>query len=415
MPGSPAAHPGIAAAATQLGPLRQPCYVVARDNGASARYHGVSYWVFGDGFYEPKRCDGSPLDHAALLVSAMGWTTQTSLHGVRAGNIDLRRWRDLTDGRGIITELLPPTPDERRFNARHADCARLRADDPYGCYARIALFSSSIVADPTRDRLIVFFGQVCRRVPPRRAAPVLPGYAQEANCGSPWTDHGQSVAVVRMSRARAAPLGVERPRIAHAPDPRRPTLLWPDAIPGFAGRSRPHFESPVVSDGHLYAYSACPRTPLSLTCKLVARVALADVLDAAQWRYLSGVADGGRPRWDRDVFRASPVNGGGGSIAWVPRLRAYLTSPLPVGPAALRHGLLPGERDALGPVVSAPEVLFHGVRRNKGTLFGSFGAALHPEFAEGGGRTQYVTYWVPGAATGSLQFVRVAFTARTSP
>jgi hypothetical protein len=148
---------------------------------------------------------------------------------------------------------------------------------------------------------------------------------------------------------------------------------------------------------------------------LVARVALADMLDAAKWRYLSGVADGGRPRWDRDVFRASPINGGGGSLTWVPHLRAYLSvATAPWDPQRSDTVFFQVSATPWGPW-SAPEVLFHGVRRNKGTLFGSYGAALHPEFAEGSGRTQYVTYSVPGAATGSLQLVRVAFTARTSP
>jgi hypothetical protein len=44
------ANPTVAAT-LKLGALRQPCHVLARDNGSSARYNGVSYWIFGDGFY----------------------------------------------------------------------------------------------------------------------------------------------------------------------------------------------------------------------------------------------------------------------------------------------------------------------------------------------------------------------------
>jgi hypothetical protein len=400
----------IAAAPIKLGALRQPCYVVARDNGSSAAYHGVSYWVFGDGFYGAERCQRPPQLRAAFLVSGFGWTTQRSLRVARRTNIDLDRWHDLTNGHGVLRELLPLTAEERRFNARHADCARLPPDDPYGCHARIALFSSSIVADPARDRLIVFFGQVCRRLAPADVAPVLPTYAQEANCGKPWSDRGQSIAVVRMAPGRMPPVAVERPTIAHAPDPRRPTLLWPDRTPEFTGPSRPPFASPVVAGGQLYAYSPCPAVRWSLTCKLVGRVALDDVLDAAKWRYVSGTTSSGRARWTSDVRRAVGVNGGGESTAWVPYLHAYLSiAEAPWDPARFDQVFYQVSPRPWGPW-SPPRLLFKGVRRPKKTLFGSYGATLHPEFAEMGGRIQYITYSVPGALTGSLQLAKVAFT-----
>jgi hypothetical protein len=404
----------IAAAATKLGALRHPCYVIARDNGSSAAYHGVSYWVFGDGFYGSQRCERRSRARPTLVSSALGWTTQRRLRVARSTNIDLARWRDLTDDHGDLRELLPLTADERRFNARHTKCARLRWDDPYGCYARIALFSSSIIADPARDRLIVFFGQVCRRLAPPGVEPVVATYRQEANCGSPWSDRGQSIAVVRMSPGREQPVAVERPTIAHAPDPGRPTLLWPDRTPEFTGPSRPHFASPVVVDGQLYAYSACPAVRRSLTCRLVARVALANVLDAAKWRYLSGTTRTGRPRWTSDVGRAVGVNGGGGSTAWVPYLRAYLSiAQAPWDPARFDQVFYQVSPRPWGPW-SPPRLLFKGVRRPKRTRFGSYGANLHPEFAQRDGRIQYITYCVPGALTGSLQLVQVAFTAKAS-
>ena len=143
-------------------------------------------------------------------------------------------------------------------------------------------------------------------------------------------------------------------------------------------------------------------------------MALDELLDASKWQYFAGPDTTGSPTWTRKLEDASQIDGGGGSTAWVPYLNAYLSIAQTPGDAT-RHDdvFYQVARYPWGPW-SRPEMLFQGVRHTGNASFGDYGATLHPEFARGDGSTQYITYVVAGALTGSLQLAKVTFAAPSS-
>ncbi len=337
-------------AATDLGPLRQSPVVRGRDGGPSLRAHGRSVWLFGDTTLQRANADGQ-----TWLNDSWSFTEQTSA----AAGITLS---DRLDAAGGLSEFFPLTPEERAFNVAHRGDPCAEAP----CGARWAFWPGAGVVDPSTGRALIFYGKV-------RAAPGDFNFHAVGHSLATWD-------------------AFDRPpvRPVVAPGTAEPTLLFGENDPGFGAGA-------VLVDGELFAYG-CTQQGLAKPCRL-ARVPLAQALDRRAWRFWSGSG------WSAAVADAASLFDGSDilSVSWAPALGRFLavyseplgrtvvlrTAPRPEGPwsATLR--------------------LFEAQAPSEGNGW-VYDAQAHAEFAEDGGRVQYVTYSrSTGFFEGEFRLVRV--------
>lgn len=320
---------------TPLGTVRQNSVITMRDGTQSALFRGNSVWTFGDTAMSVAGANGSNWDNNSL-----SWTANLDAsHGI---TLD----RDLVDRTGVPREYLPQTSDETVYNYRHDD-AHCRAEP---CGAEFALWSAQAVADPARDRLLLFYVDIWRVAGNKR-----------------WQTVGSGIAVW----TPGAP--VVRP-ISDLQSP-TPTLMWSGDEVGYIGGS-------VVVGDLMYSYGCSPDW-IIMHCR-VARVALADALDKSRWRYYAG-----RGVWSADPDEAVTVFDGGAagnSVFYVPYLDQYMaiySQPF-TNDIMYRVAYQPW-----GPWSEAG-LLFTGEPAWQDNF--DYAAFAHPEFATSDGRVQYVTY-----------------------
>lgn len=344
--------------ATDLGIVRQHPAVNARDGNYSALIDGRSVWAFND---TPMNVPG--VDGDSWVDNSLAWTT-----GLDASDGITLDGNHL-DQTGAPAEFMPYLPWERRYNEIHDDddCQ----EEP--CGAEFALWPAHIVPDPARDRVLVFYNEIWR-------SPTVQG----------WRYLGGGIAVADLSGNVPK---VTRP--IQNPGSRTPTLMWTQKDGEQALDS-----GYVVEGDHLYSYG-CTVDFLVLNCQ-VGRVPLADALDKRAWRYYAG-----NGAWSADQGDAETVFQGGTAgqgVAYVPAFDGYLVvySGLFSDDVFYRVSQTPW-----GPW-SEQRLLFHGRPGWDGNA--NYAAHLHPEFAEDGGRVQYVTYvHNTGFLRQELPLVRVEF------
>lgn len=353
-PGGPPPIPPVLSA-TDLGAIVQNAVINGRDGTFSALIKGRSVWNFGD---TALAVPGASGDH--WVDNSLSWTSDLDA----SDGITLDH--DYLDATGAPAEFVPHTPDEVQYNYEH-DPDHCTASP---CGAEVAIWPGQMVADPARRRVLVFFGEIWR-VPGRDG----------------WRNVGAGIAVVTPRG------GITRP--VQNPGSSTPTLMWgPDETP---------FTSESLVDGDtLYSYG-CDAGFLVMHCK-VARVPLAAALDRTRWEFYAG--DGA---WSADPAAAVPVFDGGAagnSIAWNEYLGMYLAIYSGVFSDTLYYRV---SYTPWGPW-SEQAPLFTGRPGWNGTA--SYAGRAHPEYAQEGGRVQYVTY---AHTTGFLQMdlplVRVEFGA----
>lgn len=315
-----------------LGPVRAWGGILGRGGGYSASLSDRSFWVFGDTFFV-----------GGFRSSTWSWT----------GGLDARNGIELQqsmDDRGLPVELLPFTPEEQQFN---------KAEAP----RRWAVRPGSVVADPSRSRLLVAYSKTL----------VEPGGGLE-------NDHN-----VGSSFALWEPLGSGLVRPVPRPNTDHPTLL-------FQG-DEPRLETGAVVVGdYLYAYA--PRRRAFQWPSIVGRVMLDDPLDRNAWEFYAGSGS-----WTTDSVHAISVIDAapGFTVHWNEFLGVFValyntlsnritlrTAPRPEGPWSPPREILellaPEERGALPGFVLA-----------------------HPEFSRQQGRIEYLSYdrnlgWLRGEA-----------------
>jgi len=160
----------------------------------------------------------------------------------------------------------------------------------------------------------------------------------------------------------------------------------------------------VVGDV-LYSYGCSPGF-LVQNCDL-ARVPVADALDRSAWRFYAG--DG---VWSARLGDAVQVFQGGAanSVFWDQFLGEYVN----VYSQPLNDDVMYRVAPALEGPWSDDALLFEGRPGQVGT-FDYFGLA-HPEYEEGNGRTEYVTYVrTTGLFQLELRLVQVVFGAGGAP
>jgi hypothetical protein len=323
---------------TNLGTIKTNRGILGRDGGSSALFQGYSIWLYGDTFLEKPDALGRK-----LISNTWSYTKDLDAHD------GIARFRERTDSHREPTMLVPETPEERAFNRAH-DGEHCR-EEP--CGERWAIWPPAIVADPARNRALVFYIVVHAK----------PGAFDFQSIGS-------SIAVLHDLRGPAQRSRHDPPLVDGHPD-----LMFNQNDPNFGTTA-------LITDGMLYVYGCgSPTKGDDRGCRL-GRVEPGQALDRGAWNFYAG--DG---RWSPmitdavSVFDASSV----ASVWWNRFLQRYIalyckafsenvvmrTAPAPEGPW------------------SSETLLFTAMKPVDGNIYD---AHAHQEYESGDGQTIYVTY-----------------------
>jgi len=244
--------------------------------------------------------------------------------------------KDEEDAQGVPVRFVPFTANEIAFNAAHAP-------------NELAIWPGHLLDDPERNRELIFFGTVYRG----------------SDIG--LTGVGAGIAVANPTFTT-----VTRPVQSLNPNAREPTYLW--------GAKEQSYTGGYLKVGDmLYCYGGSGRGLSTLVH--VARVPIADVLDKTKWRYWTGTG------WsDQNENLATVYKGGaaGDTLFYDDYLGVYVTVYQPFL-----------DNNVYYRVANHPE----GPWSDQALMFTaaqgtdpSYAARVHTEYAEGDGRTQYITY-----------------------
>lgn len=321
---------------TDLGAIGSNPEILGRDGGYSGVFGGYAVWLYGDTFLANPNAAGQ-----TLISDSWSFTSDFNAQEGITG------FQEREDPVGAPTMLLQLAATEQAFNAAHAG----NPCQQQPCGARWALWPGAMVADPTRNRALVFYQLVS---------------AQPGNFN--FQAVGYSVATWQ----NFADLP-QRPTINPAAE--HPDLLF--------NQNQPSFGSAALVDGDtLYAYG-CYNSELSVPCVL-GRVDLADVTDLSEWRFYSGNGNWSSQLSDAMCFfTANHIL----NVSWNDYLQRYVAvynQPLS-GNVMIRTALAPE-----GPW-SAEVMAFEALQPAAGQSPVD-DAQAHPEYNVNGGQTIFVTY-----------------------
>jgi hypothetical protein len=335
--------------------------VAGRDNGQSTLYGGRSVWIFDD----------TTLKDPWGFLSNSGATT-TDL--TAADGIDLLSSTPFRTDQGTTpVNLLPLTGPEQAFQSAHdKSTGCTSASDPY-CGAVFGFWPGAVVADPQRDRVLVFYGKLCR------------GGAAGTPCsGSLGKSLGTGIAALNMANGTVTRLTARNGPSVTSVEGQDPTMFFPADV-GFSAAS-------LVVDGTAYTYGSCTY----LGCQ-VGRVPLADLTDRAQWRFYT--SDG---QWSAEQSAGARVvaaGSAGQTVFFDAALHAYVNVYMPYGTDTIRYQV---GGSPFGPWSdSATAMQTAGGTANNYALF------AHPEYAEQDGLVEYLSFYRPDS--GAQHLVRLRF------
>jgi hypothetical protein len=310
--------------------------ILGRDGGYSGVFAGYAIWLYGDTFLAHPNAQGQ-----TLISDSWSFTSDFNAQDGITG------FQEREDSVGAPTMLLELTAAEQAFNAAHAG----NPCQQQPCGARWALWPGAMVADPARNRALVFYQLVS---------------AQPGNFN--FQTIGYSVAVWQN----------------FADLPQRPTINPAAAHPDLLfSQSQPSFGSAALVKGDtLYAYG-CYNSNFSVPCVL-GRVNLADVTNLSVWTFYAGNGNwSSQPSDARWVFSANHIL----NVSWNDYLQRYVAvynQPLS-GNVMIRTAPAPE-----GPW-SAEVMAFEALQPAPGQSPVD-DAQAHPEYNANGGQTIFVTY-----------------------
>jgi serine/threonine protein kinase len=328
--------------AWDLGRLRFDETVIGCEGGGySTLLGGRSIWVFGETKTANPGKNGETLRQATVA-----WTDR---FGTKEGPPPLHQLKDDT---GRPREFLQLTKDDQAFNDAHngENCIQ-------PCGVKWALAPGAVVADPERDRVLVFYRRMLKRG----------AWKQD--------DHvGASLAVWTRDS-----LMLDRPVVRSATE--APVIHF--------GPQEPEWGSAALLVGDwVYAYAS--EDPLHNGSCLLARVPLATALNRAAWQYF--VANG---RWSSNWRDARPVlpgtvQSGILSVHWNPFLGKFIAICSRAIDARIDIRFADHPE---GPWSDAVMIGADTLQSGPSGWFWTTNGLGHSEFARDGGRTEYVTYW----------------------
>jgi hypothetical protein len=322
--------------ATDLGAIATNPKIVGRDGGYSGVFGGYAVWVFGDTFLSNPNTEGQN-----LISDSWAFTSDFNAQDGITG------FQEREDSAGAPTMILTLTAGEKAFNNAHAG----NPCQQQPCGARWALWPGPVVADPARNRALVFYQVVS---------------AQPGN----FNFHAVGYSVAIWQNFADLP---QRPTIN--PSAEHPDLLFSQDEPGFGSAA-------LVDGDMLYAYG-CKTSNFSVPC-VVGRVQLGNETERSAWTFYAGNAN-----WSSQVSDAVWVFTGNNilNVSWNDYLQRYVavyneplsenvmmrTAPDPEGPWSREVMAF----QALPPAAGGSPV---------------DDAQAHPEYNLDGGQTMFVTY-----------------------
>jgi hypothetical protein len=339
---------------TQLGTIQQNKVIYGRDGTFSALVDGKSVWTFGD----------TPMSVPGVLGNfwddnSLSWTT--NLDASKGINLN----HDLLDSTGAPAEFLPYLPWERKYNYEH-DKNHCTVKP---CGAEFAMWDGPVINDPARNRVLFYYYELYRGVPGMNG----------------WDTVGAGIAVYTPGK------GITRP--IENPNSKTPTLMW-------GPKDQAYNSGAMVVEDTVYSYG-CALGFLVQNCR-VARVPLADILDITKWTYYAGNGN-----WSTNPADATTIFQGGAAANQV-FYNAYLGLYMNIYNPTLNNDMYFMVSSTPWGPWSAPTLLFKGETPYKGSV--NYTGQAHPEFAQGNGQTEYVTYAHPtGFLREDLPLVQVVF------
>ncbi len=337
-------------AAEEIAIVESSPLIEGRDGGYSARIFDRSVWIYGDTVLTVEDELGDNWHH-----NSFSFTDQLDARDGLGG------FAEMPDAAGAPRHLIPPTPDEQLFNDAHRgdDCL----EEP--CGARWAVWPSDLVWDAQGGRALVFYTLI---------------YAEPGAFN--FRGVGQSVALWEVFDELP-----QRPVIDASAE--HPDLLFVEGEPSWGLGAN-------VEDGLLHVF-ACDEAGSGHPCRL-AQVAPADVLDRAAWRFWDGAG------WSAELGDAAKLFEGA-PIMDVSRSEHH-GGWLAIYSPPLTHEIVARAAPALTGPWSQPTTL----HREPGE-HAPYDVVHHAEFAEEGGRVQYLTYSRPTTGWFGTEFplVRVEF------
>lgn len=339
---------------TSLGAVKQNKVIYGRDGTFSALIDGKSVWTFGDTPMSVPGTLGNYWDDNSL-----SWTTNLDAsHGINLNH-------DQVDSTGAPAEYLPYLYWEREYNYEH-DKNHCTVKP---CGAEFAMWDGPVINDPARKRALFYYYELYRGVPGMQG----------------WQTVGGGIAVYTPEQGMTRPI--------ENPNSKTPTLMWGPKDEEFNAGA-------MVVDDTLYSYG-CVGGFLVDNCH-VARVPLADALDITKWTYYAG--NGNWSTNPADVFTIFQ----GGAAANQVFYNAYLGLYMNIYNPALNNDMYCIVSQTPWGPWSKPTLVFKGETPYKGSV--NYTGQAHPEFAQGNGQTQYVTYAHPsGFLQEDLPLVQVVF------
>ncbi len=335
-----------------MGLVTQNPLIQGRDGTYSALLNGKSFWLFDDTAMTKSNATGNN-----FIDNTMSWATNLDAsQGITFNG-------DYLDSRGVPTEFMPYLPWEAQYNAAHSskNCTATP------CGAEFAMWPGPLVPDAARNRALIFYTEIWR----------VPGQ-------SGWTTIGTGIAIWQNGK-------ITRPVVN--PGTQYATLSWTGSQTGFAGGWT------IIGDT-LYAYG-CSAGFLVQDCA-IGKVALENATVPADWTYYTSSGT-----WSSNPADAVTIFQGGAagnSVFYDQYLGMYV---------AIYSGVFSDDvycrvsYTPWGPW-SAQTLIFTGAAGYQGNP--DYAALAHPEFAQGNGQTEYITYVQnTGFLAQVLQLVQITF------
>jgi len=340
---------------TAMGTVTQDPVVKGRDGTYSALVGNTSYWLFDDTSLSVYNASDEN-----FFSNSLSWTT----------NLDATNGIDLTgnqvDSSGYPTTFFPFLPWELKYNQEHAGSGTSCQVKP--CGAEYAIWPGPLVPDPARNRSLILYGEIWR-------SPTYSG----------WVSIGEGIAVWESDGT------ITRPEMA--PGTKYPTLMWQGDDVGFDSGW-------VVVGNTLYTYGNQGEYLSENT--QIARVPLAHATAASAWTYYAG-----NNTWSSNAAEAVTVfNGGaaGSSVFYDDYLGMYVAIYSGVYTNNFYYNV---SYTPWGPWSAATQ-FYTGLPAYENNA--DYATLAHPEFAQGNGQTEFVTYVQDtGFLAQDLQLLQIVF------
>ena len=339
---------------TPMDTVTQDPVVQGRDGTYSAQMGANSVWLFNDTTLTVDNASGEN-----FFSNSMAWST--SLDATNGINLS----GNYVDSSGYPTTFFPFLPWEKQYNSEHAGSGTNCQQQP--CGAEFAIWPGPLIPDPTRNRALILYGEIWREPP-----------------YSGWTSIGEGIAIWQNGK-------ITRPVMQ--PGTTYSTLMWQGSQVGFTSGW-------VVTGDTLYTYGN-QGAFLSENTQ-IAKVPLADATTASAWTYYTGNGN-----WSSSASDAVTVFNGGaaGSSVFYDK---YLGMYVGVYSGVFSNNLYYIVSDTPWGPWSAATQFYTGLPGYENNA--DYAALAHPEFAQGNGQTEFVTYVQDtGFLAQDLQLIKIVF------